>query len=62
MPTSEDKIYSQLSKFPNTRYMGSKEKLLPELYKTFAELSTKEKNRLSHRSIAVTKLVNFLVN
>ena len=30
--------------------------------KTFAELSTKEKNRLSHRSIAVTKLVNFLVN
>ena len=30
--------------------------------KTFAELSTKEKNQLSHRSIAVTKLVNFLVN
>ena len=30
--------------------------------KTFAELSTKEKNKLSHRSIAVTKLVNFLVN
>ena len=30
--------------------------------KTFAELSTKEKNELSHRSIAVTKLVNFLVN
>ena len=30
--------------------------------KTFAELSTKEKNSLSHRSIAVTKLVNFLVN
>ena len=32
------------------------------LNKTFAELSTKEKNRLSHRSIAVTKLVNFLIN
>ena len=30
--------------------------------KTFAELSTKEKNRLSHRSIAVTKLINFLSN
>ena len=32
------------------------------LNKTLAELSTKEKNMLSHRSIAVTKLVNFLVN
>ena len=30
--------------------------------KTFAELNIKEKNRLSHRSIAVTKLVNFLTN
>ena len=30
--------------------------------KTFAELRTEEKNKLSHRSIAVTKLVNFLIN
>ena len=30
--------------------------------KTFAELTMKEKNKLSHRSIAVTKLVNFLTN
>ena len=29
-------------------------------YKTLAELSTKEKNEISHRSIAVTKLINFL--
>ena len=28
--------------------------------KTLAELSTKEKNEISHRSIAVTKLINFL--
>ena len=31
-------------------------------YKTLAELSTKEKNEISHRSIAVTKLINFLTN
>ena len=30
--------------------------------KTLAELSTKEKNEMSHRSIAVTKLINFLFN
>jgi len=30
--------------------------------KTLAELSTKEKNEISHRSIAVTKLINFLSN
>ena len=30
--------------------------------KTLAELSTKEKNEISHRSIAVTKLINFLTN
>ena len=29
---------------------------------TLAELSTKEKNEISHRSIAVTKLLNFLTN
>ena len=30
--------------------------------KTLAELSTKEKNKISHRSIAVNKLINFLTN
>ena len=36
---------------------------IPNHYKkTLAELSTKEKNEISHRSIAVTKLINFLSN
>jgi len=30
--------------------------------KTFAEINKKEKNRLSHRSIAINKLINFLFN
>ena len=36
---------------------------VPEYYKkTLAELTTKEKNEISHRSIAIIKLVNFLFN
>jgi len=36
---------------------------IPKYYKkTLAELNTKEKNEISHRSIAVTKLINFLSN
>ena len=38
MQTFEENINPQLSKFPSTRYMGSKDKLLPELFKTFNEL------------------------
>ena len=36
---------------------------IPKFYeKTLAELSIKEKNEISHRSIAVKKLINFLSN
>ena len=36
---------------------------IPKNYnKTLAELSIREKNKISHRSIAVTKLINFLTN
>ena len=38
MQISKEKIFNQLGSFPGTRYMGSKEKLLPALYETFQEL------------------------
>ena len=30
--------------------------------KTFAEIGMFEKNKISHRSIAINKLINFLIN
>ena len=38
MQTYKEQVFSQLSKFPNTRYMGSKDKLLPALFETFNDL------------------------
>ena len=36
---------------------------IPKYYKkTLAEFSTKEKNEISHRSMAVRKLINFVTN
>ena len=35
---------------------------IPQLEKTFAELSTKEKNKISHRGLALQKLRKILVN
>ena len=35
---------------------------IPQLEKTFAELSTEEKNKISHRGIALQKLRKILVN
>ena len=38
MQISKEEVFKQLSLFPGTRYMGSKEKLLPALFETFNEL------------------------
>tara|TARA_B100000767_G_C19763489_1_gene536302 strand:+ start:316 stop:1362 length:1047 start_codon:yes stop_codon:yes gene_type:complete len=38
MQISKENIFKQLSRYPGTRYMGSKEKLLPALFETFDEL------------------------
>ena len=36
---------------------------IPDGYsKTFGEMSLKEKNNISHRSLAINKLINFLIN
>jgi len=39
MQISKEHVFKQLSLFPGTRYMGSKEKLLPALFDTFNELN-----------------------
>ena len=39
MQISKKEVFEQISLFPGTRYMGSKEKLLPALFETFNELN-----------------------
>ena len=58
------KIDGKISKQARGRFgFGYDPIFIPNNYnKTLAELSTKEKNEISHRSIAVTKLINFLIN
>ena len=58
------KIYGKISEQIKGDFgFGYDPIFVPKNYnKTLAELSTKEKNEISHRSIAVTKLINFLIN
>ena len=58
------KIYGKISeKIKGDFGIGYDPIFIPKNYnKTLAELSTKDKNEISHRSIAVNKLINFLSN
>ena len=58
------KIEGKISKQTKGKFgFGYDPVFIPKNYnKTLAEFSTKEKNEISHRSIAVTKLINFLIN
>ncbi|MDC0062339.1 hypothetical protein OAJ69_05225 [Pseudomonadota bacterium] len=42
MQISKDEVFGRLSRLPSTRYMGSKDKLLPALFKTFNNLEFKK--------------------
>ena len=58
------KIDGKISEKAKGRFgFGYDPVFIPKNYnKTLAELSTKDKNETSHTSIAVTKLINFLIN
>ena len=58
------KIDGKISERANGRFgFGYDPIFIPKnCNKTLAELRTREKNEISHRSIAVTKLINFLIN
>ena len=58
------KIDGKISEKAKGRFgFGYDPVFIPKNYnKTLAELITKEINEISHRSIAVTKLINFLIN
>ena len=58
------KIDGKISEKAKGRFgFGYDPVFIPKNYnKTLAELSANEKNEISHRSIAVTKLINFLIN
>ena len=58
------KIYGKISEQAKGGFgFGYDPIFIPKNYnKTLAELSANEKNEVSHRSLAVTKLINFLTN
>ena len=60
----EGKILGNISKTPRGKNgFGYDPLFIPTRHnKTFAEMSTKEKNTISHRSLAINKFINFLSN
>ena len=57
MPISRKSVFDQFSLFPPTRYMGSKEKLVPYLYDIFASLNFESALDLMSGTSAVSYLL-----